>query len=383
MRTSVLFTRNEVFLSRKCWWASLGILSSFMFQMNAATAQTLQQEVAPEETALVVRLIQAELRPDIHTYSLTGYIVARNTLIAAFSSAGRVSHISVIEGDRVEKGEELARIESVAQEQILRSKEAGLASATASLAQAQNDFNRQDALLARGSTTRTARDTAENVLISAEATVAEAQAELDLARKDLDDTVLRAPADGIITSRDAEVGQVVAAAQGVVGVAIGGAFDAVIGVPEVRLSVPRDPGTIRLQLLEGSFPPLQGKVREILPLIDTKTGTVQVKVGVMDPPKGIAIGAAVRTIVEYAESPVVALPFSALTATATGPAVWVVDPDNFMVQLRQVQVLRHETATVLLSDGLKDGEIVVSAGSQLLYEGRVVKDAAPMEERNQ
>ncbi|MGB3405911.1 MAG: efflux RND transporter periplasmic adaptor subunit, partial [Jannaschia sp.] len=358
------------------------LILALLLCMNAAAAQTASDDGAPDEPALVVRLIQAELRPDIHAFSLTGYIAARNTLTASFPSAGRVSSISVIEGDRVEAGMELARIESVAQEQALRAKEAGLTSATASLAQAQSDFNRQDALLARGSTTRTVRDTAENVLISAEATVAEAQAELDLARKDLEDTVLRAPADGIVTSRDAEVGQVVAAAQGVVGLAIGGAFDAVIGVPEVRLSVPRNPGTVSLELLEGTAPAFEGKVREILPVIDSATGTVQVKISVIDPPPDIAIGAAVRTNVAYTDSPVVALPSSALTATATGLAVWVVDPDTFKVHLRQVQVLRHETATVLLNAGVQDGEIVVGAGSQLLYEGRTVKDAAPVTEQD-
>ena len=114
-------------------------------------------------------------------------------------------------------------------------------------------------------------------------------------------------------------------------------------------------------------------MRQISPLIDPELGTVEVKIGVSDPPPGIGFGASVRGSIRREEAANAVLPFSALTATAEGPAVWVVDPTRQIVSLRQVQVLRHESGRVLIDGGLTDGDLVVGRGNQLLFPGREVR----------
>lgn len=348
------------------------IVRSVLLLLLFAPFATAQQ--APVEHAgLLVRTVRAQMEPGRQVVSLTGEIAARDTLDASFPAAGRVARMFVREGDSVTAGQILATTESVSQEQALRSRQAAAVAAQADLDLARTEFDRQDALLERGATTRAARDSAEDALRSAEATMAEAQAARDLARKDLDDTVLSAPRAALVTRRAAEVGQVVGAAETVIVLALGTEYDAVIAVPEGLLSVAREAPPVHLSLLDVSAPPFEGKVREVSPLVDPDTGTVRVKIAAIDPPDAISIGETVRGTVSFAEPSVVALPFSALSATAEGPAVWVVDPETGTVSLRQVGVLRHETDSVLIDAGLADGEMVVAAGGQLLFEGARVR----------
>ena len=63
----------------------------------------------------------------------------------------------------------------------------------------------------------------------------------------------------------------------------------------------------------------------------------------------------------------------ALTKINRQPAVWIVDPANLTVSIRNVDVLRFDPATVAVSQGLDIGEIVVTAGVQALHPGQKVR----------
>jgi len=85
----------------------------------------------------------------------------------------------------------------------------------------------------------------------------------------------------------------------------------------------------------------------------------------------------IRTMMNHATTEVfldgVEVPASALTETDGRPAVWVVDPQNKTVSLRNVEVLRYDPATVVISQGLETGEVVVTAGVQTLRPGQKVR----------
>jgi membrane fusion protein, multidrug efflux system len=72
-------------------------------------------------------------------------------------------------------------------------------------------------------------------------------------------------------------------------------------------------------------------------------------------------------------TPGISIPASALTSYNNHPAVWVVDPSTLTVSMRNVEVQRFDPASVVVSQGLDGGEIVVSAGIQALYPGRKVR----------
>ncbi|TMV70727.1 efflux RND transporter periplasmic adaptor subunit, partial [Thioclava sp. BHET1] len=271
-----------------------GLVTVVLLPAGWAMAETARAATLAPEAPLGVQIITAKLSEDRKTLTLTGEIAARDTLSASFPTSGRITEMRASRGDHVKQGDELARIDSVQQEEGLRSAQATLASAQAALTKARDDASRQDNLLATGATTRSARDSAADDLRAAEATVAQASADLDRAKKALSDTVLLAPADATVTDRMAEVGQVVSAAQPVLELALGNRFDAIFQVPEVSLATaPRTIPVITLWPVGQPDRHFTGMVREISPLVDATQGTVKVKVSVDSLPKGVGFGDAV------------------------------------------------------------------------------------------
>src|SRR5215471_10342622 len=135
---------------------------------------------------------------------------------------------------------------------------------------------------------------------------------------------------------------------------------------------PRDP-LVQIALTNDPTVRATGRVREVAPQADATTRTWQVKVGIIDPPQGMELGSTVTGSIKLSAPPGVEVPASALTETNGRPAVWVVDPQSQTVSLRNVEVLRYDPASVVVSQGLETGDLVVTAGVQMLYPGQKVR----------
>ncbi len=109
-----------------------------------------------------------------------------------------------------------------------------------------------------------------------------------------------------------------------------------------------------------------GRVREVAPRADAATGTIRVRVGLIDPPAAMRLGSTVIGRATVGGAPGIELPATALTSTEGSPAVWVVDLQSFEVALRPVTVERFSPASVRVGEGLEQGEVVVTAGIQAL-----------------
>ena len=321
---------------------------------------------------LRVNSVVAKLESQTQVLSLTGEIVARETLTAAFPSAGRIEDVLVRVGDTVTKGQVLARVEQIQQQQSLRAAQAGLTSAQAGQTKAQQDSTRLDALLARGAATRSERDAAADSLRAADAQVMLAQAELDRAQKAMRDIELLAPEAATVTDRMAEPGQVVSAAQPLLQLVVGDRFDAVFNVPESVLTDPAKTSEVRLAALDRPAQSVTGTIREISPLVHPQTGTVKVTVSLEAPPAGLSYGDPVRGTVMQQMRDAISLPWTAISVLDGKPAVWVVNPEDNRVKLQTVQVRRYEEGRIILDSGLEAGAIVVTKGAQLLFPNRLV-----------
>ena len=241
------------------------------------------------------------------------------------------------------------------------------------LTQSRLAFGRQQKLLVDGWTTRARFDDAQRALVTAQAQVDSAQAHLRIAQDQLSYTDLSADAPGAVTAVGAEPGEVVRAGQMVVQLARQGGRDAVFDVPEELIRTgPRDP-VVEIALTDDPQVRAAGRVREVAPQADPATRTFQVKVGIIDPPEAMRLGSTITGSIMLSAPPGVEVPASVLTQADGRPAVWVVDPQSQTVSLRSVDVLRYDPATVIVSQGLETGEIVVTAGVQTLRPGQKVK----------
>jgi RND family efflux transporter MFP subunit len=320
-----------------------------------------------------VRVVSVEERAGGDEVSLTGTIQAETEVDLALRIGGRLIERLVNVGDRVEPGQLVARLDAEDQENQLRAARADLAAASGQLVEAENNFERQTTLLADGWTTRVRYDEARQAFETTQSRVDAAQAQLNIAVIRLADTELFADSAGTVTAVGAQPGEVVQAGRMIVEVARDDGRDAVFDVPaRIKDLVPADP-EIAVVLRSDPAVTATGRVREVAPRADPVTGTFQVKVGLADPPAAMRLGSTVTGTVEVGLEPGIAIPATALTRSEGQPAVWVVDPASETVDLRNIEVARHDPMEVIVAQGLESGDIVVTAGVQALRPGQQVR----------
>jgi multidrug efflux pump subunit AcrA (membrane-fusion protein) len=98
-----------------------------------------------------------------------------------------------------------------------------------------------------------------------------------------------------------------------------------------------------------------------------------VKVGLDNPPPEFFLGVTVSGTIVLDSPPVMTLPLTALIESDGKPSVWVVDPTRNTVALRPVEILRYDASSIIVSSGLRDGEVVVTAGVNVLHPEQKVK----------
>lgn len=342
----------------------------FILLILAACQPETEAKAPPPRPVRTMIVEKSELGEQV---SLTGHIQAENEATLAFRIGGRMIERFVGAGDRIEMDQLLANLDPQDELNGLRSAQANLSAAQGKLKEARNNFKRQETLLARGFTTRVLFDQAQQALQTAQSNVEDAKARVKIAKDRVSFTELKADAAGTIVARGAEAGEVVQPGQMIFRVAREGGWDAIFDVPApVLRSAPPNP-TIDLALTDDPSVTATGRVRQVDPQADPVTRTFRVRVTIIDPPPAMRLGATIVGRMRLEAASVLSIPAAALTEFEQKPAVWVVDPANLTVSLKNVGVLRFEPGTVVLSDGLETGDVIVTAGVQALHPGQQVR----------
>lgn len=345
--------------------AAIGLMAICLSGCGNETPQ--QAPVRPVRVTVVEKPAAGE------TLALTGHIRAEVQTCLAFRTDGRLLERMVNIGDTVRSGQVIGRLDPQIQRNLLRQAKADLSAAQGQLVQARNDFERQRTLLADGFSPKARFDQMQQALLTTEARVESAKAQLRNAEEQLGFTELRADADGTVTAIGAEPGEVVGAGRMIAEVAQRGGRDAVFDVPaQLIRTAPPDPH-VDITLSDDPRITARGRVREIAPQADAVTRTYPVKVGLIDPPAAMRLGATVTGRVVLPAPTGMELPASALTSADGRPAVWVVEPQARTVALRNVEIARHDPASIIVASGLEAGDIVVTAGVQALHPGQKVR----------
>ncbi len=251
---------------------------------------------------------------------------------------------------------------------------AALASAEADYARAKADHERY--LNLRGTAVFTAQtmEQRQSLAATAQARVEQARSQLSSAENNLAYTELRSDTDGVVTAVQAEVGQVMAQGQGVVRVARTDELEIVVGVPEHRLKTVRESRSASFELWSDPGHRHAVRLRELSPSADPMTRTYPARFSITEPPPFIGLGMTATLAFERPEAQSVAeVPLSAIFQRGTQPAVWVVDKDNGTVALRSVTIARWRDETAAIASGVKDGELIATAGVHKLEAGQKVK----------
>ncbi len=350
----------------KCLSAALGVA------LMAATLGGCDDHAAATKAAPFVRTEIVKPSDRQTSITLTGEVQARYRADLAFRVSGRVIARRVDVGAHVKAGDILAMLDPAEQQAEADAAAATVAAAQAELRLAKATFDRQSYLISTGFTTRAAFDQAQEGLRTAQGSLDSAEAQLGTAKDVLSYTELRADADGVITSRSLEVGQVVQAAQPVFTLAHDGDRDAIFDLYESIFFGEFAGGQVSLRLVSDPAVTAVGYVREVSPVVDRKSSTVRVKVAIQNPPPAMTLGSPVSGTGQWKAVAQITLPWTALMATGSRPAVWVVDPATKAASLKPVTIAGYEADVVMIKDGLAPGDRVVIDGGKLLSAGERV-----------
>jgi RND family efflux transporter MFP subunit len=116
-----------------------------------------------------------------------------------------------------------------------------------------------------------------------------------------------------------------------------------------------------------------GRVRETAPQADPTTRSFRVKIGLDETPEAMRLGATVFGQARLLGSKGIELPATALTMIDNKQAVWVVDPKSLQVSLRTVELDQQSSSSIVVSQGVEPGELVVTAGVHALRPGQKVR----------
>ncbi|MFZ6873043.1 efflux RND transporter periplasmic adaptor subunit [Undibacterium sp. Di27W] len=311
---------------------------------------------------------------------LPGEVRPRIESRLGFRVPGKIVVRKVDAGTLVKRGQVLMQLDpqdlALAQVQA----KAGLSAAESNRDLARAELKRYQELRAKNFVAAAVLDGKEVAYKSAQSTYEQALAGYKNQSNQSSYTSLVADVDGVVTGIDAEVGQVVAAGTPVVRVAQLGALDVVVGIPEDKINSIRQMTDVNVRLWANPGQSIPGKLRELSPIADAVTRTYTAKVSLSGDNKDVQLG--MTAYVSFnAKNPnnAIKVPLTALFQEKNATSVWVVE--SGVVRLVPVQLAGSSGEEALLAGGVKPGQVVVTAGANLLKNGQKVTilgvEAAP------
>ena len=389
---------------RRRWvpWAVVAGIGVFTAAVYPAAREYVVERRAPEVEIAHARQPVAATpggSADLPVLVATGYVIARKSSDVGVKAGGRLGMVAFEEGTRVRKGQLIARIENADIEAQLEAARRAVAEAEAQRAQATagrdedvRNRDRQRSLEKDGiatTATLTAAESAAQVsaarVTSADAAIASARARVRVAEEALENTNVRAPFDGVVIKKRAEVGETVSPF-GVQGAASreGGAIATIADLRELEVQTEVSensvaklkagmPAEVTLQAYQSQA--FKGRVRDIFPSADRAKSIVEVRVSILEPDARVKPEMTASVVFQEPHPstgsgrgatadelkapvrPVVLIPKRAVTEEGGAPAVWVVT--GATATRRSVTLGADRLDQVEVASGVAPGDAVI------------------------
>ena len=328
---------------------------------------------APQEPIRAVKVLTVGESGSALELEFSGEVRARIESTLGFRVGGKVLSRPAEIGQRVKAGQLLAQIDPQDYRVTADAAAAQLVAAQSNQDVAGADFKRYQDLHAQGFISAAELQRREAAFISAQAQWKQAQAQSAVQGNQSGYTRLLADGAGIITSVDANAGQVVAAGQPVVRLALDGPRDVVFAVAEDKLNLLKTGVKVNVrQWLDGRTQ--EAVVRDVSGSADPVTRTFIVKAALPKDANPV-LGSTVTVTLPLSSTtakPTIKLPTSALRMDAGATSVWVLDPQSMTVKSRTIEVNTADGNDAVVTAGLEKGDQVVMSGVHVLTAGQKV-----------
>lgn len=302
-----------------------------------------------------------------------GTVQARYQSVLGFRVSGRIAKRLVEVGDRVAKGDLLAELDPTEQKSAVQASEATLAEVEAQYIRARDAAHRQQQLFNRGVGSKAQLEERLIQLSTIDTSLVRARSAVQHARDQLSYCRLYSDYEGVVTAWYVEEGQTVTAGQNVLTVAQPKLREAVFDIPTELAQRLSDDISFRVSAELMPNVSTTGRIRELAPQADANTRTRRVRLRLDEMPQMLRLGSSVSVRLSTTVARRAEVPASALLEREGRHQVWVIDPTQLTVAMRDVNVLARDGQKVIISAGLGAGERVVVAGVNSLQQGQRVK----------
>ena len=320
--------------------------------------------------------------------SANGYVVARTKASVSSKILGRLAWVGVTEGSQVRTNEVIARLESADYEAALLVANANVAQLDAQHVQAERDLKRAQSLRAKDLVSDSDLESAQTKLDVSVAQANAGRAQAKLAEATLENTRVRAPFEGTVLRKDAEVGEIVAPSSAgggltrtaIVTMADLSTLEVEVDVNEAYIAQVVNGQAARITLDAYPDTSFAGRVRQVVPTADRQKATVLVKVSILDRDPRILPEMGAKVVFEAQNAQVAAaprrvfVPQAALVQSGGRSFVWVMA--NGVVREQAVDVGPARGDRIEVRQGLMGGESLVLTPPARLKDGSKVKLAA-------
>jgi HlyD family secretion protein len=369
LKVSGSYTDRRVFWYRA---AIIGAVAVFVAVLAWRLTQALTVKHVPNKDSIpTISVTEVGISTLPTTVSITGTIAARYDMpIGVEGDAGRIAAIYVEAGDHVKRGQVLARLNVSVLEPQVANLEAALEQARAEAELAEAEYRRAQAVGASGALSAEETQRRKSAAVTAGAKVKVAAAQLAESQARLARASVRAPADGIILTRNVEVGQTATpGGEALFRLSEGGEVELRGQVAEQDLPLLKVGQAVNVWLT-GTTRVYPGRVRLLGAVIDPQTRLGMARVS-LTPDPNLRPGAFARAEVTVSNADRAVLPQTAVLTDDKGSYVLIVNAQH-KIERRTVRVSGMVQNGVTIAEGITGKEQVVATAGAFLQEGELV-----------
>ncbi len=345
--------------------------------MSATPVLAQGAGAAPPPPGVIVTTVKRQ--PLVEQAVVNGRIEVIDKVELVARVSGFLEKKLFTDGAEVTQGEALFNLEQGSYQAAVAQAQANLASAQANQRLAELTYERTKKLVDTRTASASELDKAEAELDSAKATVAARQADLQLAELNLSYTQITAPMDGRVGRSAVSVGDYVGPETGdlLTLVAVDPVYAVFPARQEILLQVVRDKVTadsvvVKLRLADGSIYDKGGEIAFQEVSANRSTDTVAVRATIPNPDGLLFDNQLVEVLIEPKDPPTgILVPQAALLLDKQGASVYVLKDDD-TVEQRRIEIGQQMGADMVVTNGLEDGEQVVTSGLQKIAPGSKV-----------
>ena len=347
-------------------YAALVVTALVVSLAGCSPKRELDPRTAPE----LVRVVEVGSSSESDR-AFTGVVSVRVESDLGFRVPGKVTKRLVDTGQFVRAGQLLMTIDRTDYVHAITARAESVSAAKAKADQAAADEARYRGLVKSGAVSASIYDQIKAASDAAQADLAAAEAQEQVARDEDGYSQLTADADGVVVETLAEPGQVVAAGQTVVKLARSGPREAAVNLPEtLRPAL----GSMAYATLYGSTMRVPVRLRQLSDAADPQTRTFEGRYVLEGTVANAPLGATVTVhLCGDVATAMLQVPASSIVDRGKGPGVWVLNQPASTVSFQPVQVRQLDEELATISGALRPGQDVVALGVHLLHDGEHVR----------